>query len=532
MANKYFTEGTPFQIAYFNNRKLIIDINRFNDILEKVGNHPLSVISVNGPMRSGKSYILGHFLRYLSVYTNSKDWLTTTLKNEFRWLNSAERQTTGIHMWSQPFFIKRGGQEVAVLLMDTQGCFDDKSTNTENSLIFALSCLLSSVLIYNVSKQLSEEILQFLQMFVGYAKMTDGEDSEQSQSFSKLVFLIRDWQFPRDFEFGYHDEAGSPGQRNFKKEKLNAKHGMVPEVRIAREEIISSFKNIGCCLMPYPGDDLALYDNVEKLNPRFIQILKGFVPSFFDAQNIVTKKICEVEINGVDFKRYVERWAEYFSKCEIPEVKSINESTAEVQNQIALSIGLKFYRGEMDTVINNSDGLPDEELTKIHKKNKEEAVKIFRRMKRLKHVELERRYSKYLEDGIEQALTSYQKINLTNRKFKDFKAESEEEKKRFKKKMKKEMKKIEEERKSLNKEMEENRALRKTTSGDDSGTGIGQLIGGIVGLTLVPSYILGGTLLGTARTIATGDSGEFKKSFDEMGEECTEIMKKFGWKEK
>jgi atlastin len=501
MANNYSTGGTSVQIAYFNNNKLIIDVNKCDTILEKVGHHPLSIVSVNGPMRSGKSYILGHFIRYLSVYANrDEDWFTTKLGNEFHWQNSAERQTTGIHMWSEPFFIERDGKKVAVLLMDTQGCFDDKSTTQENSLIFALSSLLSSVLIYNVSKQLSEEILQFLQMFVGYAKMTEG--SEQSQSFSKLVFLIRDWQFPRDFEFGYHDEATSSGQKNFKKEKLNVKRSMVHEVRIAREEIMSSFTNIGCCLMPYPGNELAYYDDIEKLDPLFIKTIKDFVPRIFDAANIITKKFGGYEIDGDHLKKYIEQLANYYEKCEIPEVKSVNESTAEVQNQIALSISLKFYRGEMDTVMNNSEGLPDEKLAEIHKKNKDEAAKIFNRMKRLKHDELQRRYSGYLEDGIEQTFTSYQQINLTRRKFQDLKVQSEEDKKRFKEEMEIEI-----------------QAIKKATSGVGFGTAFSKALGagfgglGAIGVTLI-------------ETLATGD---FKRSFESGGKACVEIMKNFGW---
>jgi atlastin len=58
------------------------------------------------------------------------------LTDEFHWENSSDRQTTGILMWLEPFIIKRDGQEIAKLLMDTQGCFDDKTTTSENSQIF------------------------------------------------------------------------------------------------------------------------------------------------------------------------------------------------------------------------------------------------------------------------------------------------------------------------------------------------------------------------------------------------------------
>jgi atlastin len=58
---------------------------------------------------------------------------------------------------------------VAVLLMDTQGSFDQETTFENHAVIFAVSALLSSVLIFNVQRDLGEDTLQFLQYFTNYA---------------------------------------------------------------------------------------------------------------------------------------------------------------------------------------------------------------------------------------------------------------------------------------------------------------------------------------------------------------------------
>jgi hypothetical protein len=111
------------------------------------------VISVAGAYRKGKSFLLNFFLRYLRCHTHSKtnkevtDWLTSeqTLDG-FSWRGGSERDTTGILIWSEPFIIKdRKGDDVVVLLMDTQGAFDSTSTVKECTTIFALSTMLSSV---------------------------------------------------------------------------------------------------------------------------------------------------------------------------------------------------------------------------------------------------------------------------------------------------------------------------------------------------------------------------------------------------
>ncbi len=107
---------------------------------------------------------------------------------------------------------------------------------------------MSSDLIYNIKNHLTEDILQYLQLFIGYAKVANTQ--MQHQSFSKLILLIRDWQCPKDSAYGYHDEF-KPDSQNFKKYKLNVKPEMNPEVRLVREEIASSFQSVGCSLMPY-----------------------------------------------------------------------------------------------------------------------------------------------------------------------------------------------------------------------------------------------------------------------------------------
>ena len=94
--------------------------------------------------------MLNFFLRYLQSDCGSRpDWIgrqsSDPLKG-FSWRGGSKRDTTGIVMWSEPFIIKKtNGEEVAVLLMDTQGTFDSEHTVKEAAIIFALSLLTSSL---------------------------------------------------------------------------------------------------------------------------------------------------------------------------------------------------------------------------------------------------------------------------------------------------------------------------------------------------------------------------------------------------
>lgn len=54
--------------------------------------------------------------------------------------------------------------QVAIILLDTQGAFDSESTVRDCATVFALSTMLSSVQIYNLSQNIQEDDLQHLQV--------------------------------------------------------------------------------------------------------------------------------------------------------------------------------------------------------------------------------------------------------------------------------------------------------------------------------------------------------------------------------
>jgi atlastin len=190
------------------------------EILNKVPKDMLvSVVSVVGAFRTGKSFLLTLFLRYLrarSEHSSSgggngdwdndvENWLhaegDSVLEGNnnkrggggggggdndedptssstsaaagsggFAWRGGQERMTTGIWMWSEPFthYCAAAGKEVAVLLMDTQGMFDNETTMNLTAQIFGISTLVSSFQIYNVQNSIGEDKLMHLALFSEY----------------------------------------------------------------------------------------------------------------------------------------------------------------------------------------------------------------------------------------------------------------------------------------------------------------------------------------------------------------------------
>lgn len=131
------------------NHTFELDEKALEEILldESVRDKKVAVVSVAGAFRKGKSFLLDFFLRYLDREGTFADWVggETEALEGFSWRGGSERDTTGILLWSKPY-IKTlpNGEEIAVLLMDTQGAFDSSSTVKDCATIFALSTMTSS----------------------------------------------------------------------------------------------------------------------------------------------------------------------------------------------------------------------------------------------------------------------------------------------------------------------------------------------------------------------------------------------------
>ena len=99
---------------------------------------PFAIISAVGPTRTGKSSLLGR------AFLNSPDF--------FEVGTGVHSHTTGIWMTNKPVSVKiKGVGHVQVIVVDTEGFHgvQERTSRTYENNLFALSYLLSSVLIYN-----------------------------------------------------------------------------------------------------------------------------------------------------------------------------------------------------------------------------------------------------------------------------------------------------------------------------------------------------------------------------------------------
>ena len=156
----------------------------------------------------------------------------------------------------------KNGNEVAILLLDSQGTFDRQTTTAVNSFIFGFSIAVSSVMIYNLMGDINEQSLDNLLVFAECFRALFGP-------FQEAKFVVRDWNDEERHAFG------SVGGQNmvdeifgFKElESMNASAQLVE----TRQLIRNLFETTSCCLLPAPGEKLIK----EKKKPITVDYLNN-----------------------------------------------------------------------------------------------------------------------------------------------------------------------------------------------------------------------------------------------------------------
>lgn len=241
------------------------------------------------------------------------------LLDGFKSRSGRERETTGIWIWSEIFTHDfENGDKVAIILMDTQGIFDSRSSVQDCTTIFALSMLLSSIQCYNVKENIREDHLQHLQLFTEYGRLA--LEQTNAKPFQHLLFIARDWPFAIESGYGWN------GQKIIN-ETFATHEDQTADMRQLRERIQASFEKIQAFLLPHPGMAVARGQNftgeLQQIDEEFQQYLKELVTTLLEPEKLVVKQISGQKVKAMDFMAYLETYTKTFNGDTLPEPKSI-----------------------------------------------------------------------------------------------------------------------------------------------------------------------------------------------------------------
>lgn len=377
---------------------------------ENVKDKKVVIVSVAGAFRKGKSFLLDFFLRYMSA-EGDPDWMgdDATPLSGFSWRGGSERETTGILMWSKVYTVPvAGGEQVAVLFMDTQGAFDSESTVRDCATVFALSTMISSVQVYNLSQNIQEDDLQHLQLFTEYGRLA--LESSMEKPFQKLIFLVRDWSFPYEADYGYE------GGQKILDRRLQISERQHPELQSLRRHIRSCFTSIYCFLLPHPGLKVATHPQFDgrlsDIESDFKSQLRVLIPALLQPQNLVPKEINGRCITAMELVEYFKAYMNIYQGNELPEPKSMLEATAEANNLAAVASAKEAYSNAMEKVCGGDRPFVRlQRLVEEHAQFKEEALDVFESRRKMGGEEFSMKYREKLDKELEDMFISLSKQN-------------------------------------------------------------------------------------------------------------------------
>ncbi|KAK0084757.1 hypothetical protein PV326_006163 [Microctonus aethiopoides] len=418
--------GKPVQIVLAHpDHTFELDEDALTEILlqDDIKDRSVVVVSVAGAFRKGKSFLLDFFLRYMNskyIENNNDDdsWLGNDNEplSGFSWRGGSERDTTGILMWSKVFpCTLKNGEKIAIILMDTQGAFDSQSTVRDCATVFALSTMLSSVQIYNLSQNIQEDDLQHLQLFTEYGRLA--LEKSGSVPFQRLQFLVRDWSYP------YEAPYGADGGHKILQRRLEISDRQHPELQSLRKHIKSCFSDISCFLMPHPGLTIATnpkFDGrLSEIQTDFKEQLRILVPTLLAPENLLTKKINGQTVRARDLLEYFKSYIRIYKGDELPEPKSMLVATAEANNLSAVAEAKDLYLQMMECVCGGTKPfMATAHLESEHQRCVDKALHQFSNKRKMGGDEFSQTYMDKLIKDMEESFTQFKAHNESKNIFK------------------------------------------------------------------------------------------------------------------
>lgn len=166
--------------------------------------------------------------------------------------------------------------------------------------------------------------------------------------------------------------------------------------------------------MPYPGKAAARNSTFDgrwsALEEEFVDTLRELMPAILSPANLTIKTVGGSPIQAFELSVYIKQYVDLFKDENLPEAKSIYESTLDNQFQILMSKAIEVY---LQSVSLYQEKIHDvAEVDRLHQLSKSLALKYFDDEKKFGIAEEGLTYHKELEDNIEKAGNEWKPITI------------------------------------------------------------------------------------------------------------------------
>ena len=364
-----------------------IELNQATLLKIKDIQNPISVLSVIGPYRSGKSYLM-------NVLTKGKAKFATG--------SSTNPCTQGV--WIELLNPTNASIGPSTMLMDTEGLFSYNRNEAFDMTLFLFTTLVSSVMIYNSLGIIDESALENFAFLTNMAnvfvknigkKPNDNSvtffDENLKSMFPHFVWLLRDFSLnlqidddkqmltPNEyFEYSLmvrprssnqkstiHNNANA--QNDFDAKIGNVEHGNKGVDNLVRHSVISQYsddqKNLirkaikhyfpdrDCFTLIRPVNDEKLLQKIENANPSSIRsdFLTQIDHLSSHIDNILKpKKVKNMLLNGETLVQFIQIITDAINEHSIPEIKTTLERISAVELRQNVDQAMKVFDVEID----------------------------------------------------------------------------------------------------------------------------------------------------------------------------------------
>ena len=264
-------------------------------LFSSLSDKKISVVSVAGPSRSGKSFLLNALLSNTSG---------------FHLGHSTNPGTKGIWAWNRPLI----SDDVAVILVDTEGLYSVARDKQVDSQILGITLLLSSVFVYNNFNVIDEKHLSEVAAVIELARWV-----RQDSAVPYFLWCLRDFALNtseyRDSDDYLESVLSMKGvDSGSEKERI-------------RRSFTNFFQERGCMLfvVPVEGKKITQLDKMkyQELRPEF----RATVEQFKLRVNARTlpKRIGGAILNGEGYLRLIDEVLSSFNSSALPQIKGAVE---------------------------------------------------------------------------------------------------------------------------------------------------------------------------------------------------------------
>ena len=371
------------QLFSVNADELVLNTANLNQVMENLKGaevDALSVISISGAFRTGKSFMLDLMVKYLEYHethhgesgelTPDVTWAKAAdTRPRIHWKAGVDRDTLGILIYEKPFIRVVNESRVAILLIDTQGLWDGATNYSLLTAIFGLSSTISSVQIYNLMRNVELDKLDQIRWFSEFGSSAMKKWESAGSSFQTLHLLVRDWV---GFNASNIKESLVESRKFLKQQCQQSEFGKF------FQKLQEVYSVVEVALKPPPGQKCcfeAKFDgNLNDVDDWFLISVSNYFQRLFNKP--VIKQINGNIVTPEAFRNLIVQFKDTFASG-APTTLSFTAAMEMSVTMCTSESALRIYRRSMANAIQNCKSV--EEVDVEHQAAMEKSLAMFAR---------------------------------------------------------------------------------------------------------------------------------------------------------